>query len=736
MPEIVKKNPVNDPTQKSIKNHSKFTPNYSRYDTHRFGLNTPHFVMAGVADDDISMRSVADVDTYSLKAPLMQPVKRNMDYFQMTMRSLLPNNAEYIITNPLHGDDVVAKDVNAVMDGSDTKALLQTLATISTSSGIIINYKKTINGASSWAINDMINRALIIYEIGQWVFSGGSLPKYLGYDFDDLYNVTLSLQDAAGNNVYEDHNFDEFFQIIWDTIDYMLNKYGTYIEVYQWDLELTDSTGASTGSPTENKTTWRLFGSEVKQKSSFVSNALSINDLLDLIHSGNSFWNVAANYAATDKAFQDADASIATAFADQTDNYMWKSLIALYEDIAATGLTPTAEPSWSIGTPGKETNFLRLVAYQCACAEFYTSDKVDNIYSSLLYLQNEFGLACLGNSNLDRYHELNGVPVQYDAFSGKVMVALAYSLRNTFLSSIIGIPGVDPYGTSTSWAYWHNLFSFTRSLKYEDYFVGARKQPLAVGDVSVGVDTGTNTVDVVDVTKKIQVQRFLNQVNRIGRKFTDYVKGILGDRPMKDAHEPIFLGHVADTFGAEETDNTGDGQLNLPNSTTSKLRNNSSRFGFDVHIGEPSIIIGITNYDIVRVYSSYTDRENMHVDRYDMFNPFMQFVGDQPIFQSEIKPTGTQDFGYTLRYMEYKQKVDQCAGGFAAGVLPGYARIVRKEEIPLNISSDFIRSRVNEMDEFYISLTGRTLGTRWNFIVRVDNEVTAHRPMAFAPSIL
>lgn len=733
MPEIVKKNPVNDPTQKSVKTHSKFTPNYSRYDTHRFGLNTPHFAMAGVADDDISMRCSADVDTFTLKAPLMQPVKRNMDYFQMSLRAMLPHNAELIITNPLFGDDIDPYKANAVIDPTYFASL------IASQFQALLNSSVSGYSASSHDLALLINSILWSYQGGKMFVSAGALPKYLGYSWDTHFKYSIEWDDANGNHVYEDLNFDTVFERLFEVIDSWMNKFGggIYLPINREVVTVGTPSGSGAGTLTVTSTSaYRLYGSEVKPNG--VANAIDIYDLIDIIEETNE-WITCNQFSQDDvtllNLLNSADLPVTSTGQEMTYriwNY-WQHEV----NGGTLSLNSKYDITWSVTPFSEPVNVLRLVAYQGASAEFYTSDKVDNVYSCKLFLENQFALATQACYSLTRFHEVNGVPVQYDAFSGSVLEDLINSV--SWKSDFSSWPGTATYYTGyvPQLLYWHNLLAFTRSLKYEDYFVGARKQPLAVGDVTVGVDTGTNTVDVIDVTKKIQVQRFLNQVNRIGRKFSDYVKGILGDRPQKDMHEPIFLGHVVDTFGAEETDNTGDGQLMLPNSTTSKLRNNSSRYGFDVHIGEPSIVIGITNYDIVRVYSSYTDRENMHVDRYDMFNPFMQFVGDQPISIEEARPNSAPaTFGYTLRYMEYKQKVDQCAGGFAAGLLPGYARIVKPDEIPLNINSDFIRSHVNEMDQFYLSMTGKTPASRWNFIVRVDNQVSANRPMAYAPSIL
>lgn len=717
MPEIVRKNPVNDPTQKPVKTHSKFTPNYSQYAGHQFGLNTPHFVAAGVADDDISMRVTADADTFNLKAPLMQPLKRNMDYFQLPMRALLPNAAEYIITNPLRGDDVVAATVNSVV----TPTMVYNLQ-----SKFLLPLGYTSD--SSDTIDTVLSLFFRAYQWFQLLFSNGSLAKHLGISALGNNRVKYTIGTFPGTEVgYV--SMDRVFAAGMQTIDDYIANHDGYLEIQLTDISFTSASGNDpfnvSGSTVQVKIgraytkTFDLTG---------VNGTITFSTVRQfceyLLESNMRLYNVQTSYLGGNPG-----SSLLPNFTAGSDSYLKAFVELLFPNSTVV--------SCQIETPtlSHNINLLRLVAYQKACAEFYTNDKIDAVYSARLWEDNQKAIAhyiCNQGSTSNRYFMLNGVSIELDSCSGAMLSYVISKVSNIEYASGNAL-------NYACFAYLHNLFAFTRSLKYEDYFVGAKSNPLAVGDVTVGVDTGTNTVDIIDVSHKIQVQRFLNQVNRVGRKFSDYVKGILGDRPMKDVHEPIFLGHVTDTIGAEETDNTGSDQLTKAQTTTSKLRNNSSRYGFDVHIGEPSIIIGITNYDIPRVYNYVNDREIYHVDRYDAFNPFMQFVGDQEIYSDEIKPrrSVTQTFGYTMRYMEYKQRVDRAVGAFCEPeVLPGFARVYDVDEIPENIDPDFLRAHVGEIDSFYTSLSGYTPANLFQFIVRLDIEVTANRPMAFAPSIL
>lgn len=706
MPEIVKKNPVNDPTQKPVKTHSKFEPSYSAFVGHQFGVATPHFAMAGVADDDISMRVSADADTYTLKAPMMVPIKRNMDYFQLPLRALLPNGAELLITNPLRGDDVVAANVNAVVSASGVGSWMSTVFA-------------PILSTHSTSLRDAILNVLLCYQPFQMAFSKGSLINHLGMSCFSDHKVVFSVPVGSLTQTYT-LDLEPLFNYVFQELDDYIAHNEGFLEITLEDYKLVNTSSSITVSYTTKSA---LIGKDQNQTlvpdNTAAARFKTVRAFIEwLMECNMRISNVSTSSLGGDKT------NLLSGLISSTDG----ALLGMVKYVQP-GATSVSSVSHS--GPREPLNILRLVAYQKACAEFYTNDKVDAIYSAKLWEANMLAI-CHGiayQKTILRNYIVNGVPVLYDACAGHYIYHAMDSVTASPTNNL----------TRLCWIYLHNLFSFNRSLKYEDYFVGAKTQPLAVGDVTVGVDTSTNTIDIVDVTKRIQVQRFLNQVNRVGRKFSDYVKGILGDKPMKDAHEPIFLGHVVDTIGAEETENTGADQFTKQNSVTSKLRNNSSRFGFDVHIGEPSILIGITTYDIPRAYQYVVDRETYHIDRYEAFNPYMQFVGDQEIFYSELHPENAiagQIFGYTMRYMEYKQRVDRAVGPFAAGVLPGYAKVISPSNIPAVINSDFLRSHVGEIDEFYQILSGYTPSDLFQFIVRLDISVTARRPMAFAPSIL
>lgn len=391
-------------------------------------------------------------------------------------------------------------------------------------------------------------------------------------------------------------------------------------------------------------------------------------------------------------------------------------------------------------------NYDSCVAYQMACVNFFTRDSVDNIYTSELYRQAMASLAsyALNGSISSGYAQLpsftyNGVSTLYDSVSGKVMESLFNFISSNLSSILMGnVTYVSRFNAFI--AYLGNIFHFQPSLRYGDYFTGGKPTPLAVGDVTTEVNNGA--VNAIDSTISLLRARFLNAVNRVGRRWSDYI-GLMDGVAAPDDREPRWLATVTSRVSGFEVENTAENQGNI----VTLLKSSDSKYLYELEVGQPCIVIGLASFEIPRVYSKTSDRFFFHRDRYDMFNKFMQYIGDQKILSLErnTNSDGGLDggaFAYTPRNMEYKQRYPIAVGGFI-NHLPGYLFITDNDETGLNedgrnpmIDSDYIRSKNSEMDRFYSSLTGYTLASYFHFIVEFNNYCTAKRLMDVAPSIL
>ena len=407
--------------------------------------------------------------------------------------------------------------------------------------------------------------------------------------------------------------------------------------------------------------------------------------------------------------------------------------------LSNTLLTPFL--SYSLNTPSGASldypiDLQSIWAYHLACAEYFTEDQVDYIYSADLFRQY---IKSLWDNSVGgpAVFTWNGMDLQYDYLS-------AYYFDGA-------VSNFDPT-TPEFLQYFLTLFGYHRSLRFRDYFVGSRTRPLAIADPNgtpTSVPVVGGQVDVINITKSIQGQRLLNAVMHTRSDWEGYMSAIFGETPNKDMHEPIHLAHTVDKMFVAENENTGDavyqntgGENTSQNSVTGVFRGNSGNFAFSVTPKEKCTIIGVTSYDIERCYPDMILRRFFVRDRYDQFLPQMQYIGDQPVYKHELFAADGSafgsEFGYQSNGMQWKQMVNRCAGGFGSNKLPGYAFVLSRSGYGSSdhLSPDFIRARNSELDEFYLSLTGYSLGNYWHFILRQENLCDAERAMARKPQIL
>lgn len=415
------------------------------------------------------------------------------------------------------------------------------------------------------------------------------------------------------------------------------------------------------------------------------------------------------------------DAFIEDCFDFCREHYLTEFQISGYDNIGAevSGFV------LSSSHPSVDLNISPIIAYQICCAHYFTNDRIDYIYSAELYRQMMRGF--LTNYSNDTF-EYNGVPMLFDELSGHWIKKV----------SILVAGLADNLATYKAWYYLINLFCVNNSLRFSDYFTGSRLTPLAVGNTDIEVNT--NQVSVIDVTRNIQIQRFLNLVNKTGRKFEEYVGKLFGTFVAPDYHNPIYLGKIRDKVVSYETENTGAAQQTNANSVTSTFSSTGNNFALEFDSDRPCIVIGVCSFDIPRVYSRTIFRDALHIDRFDYYNPFMQFIGDQDVNTLELGYSrGYREFSYQSRHAEYKTKYPICSGGFAKqNVLPSWQFVADLDYEPSDtLDANFIRSRRSELDKFYLALTGESPATRFHFICDFYNDMSkVSRPMVANPNIL
>ena len=386
----------------------------------------------------------------------------------------------------------------------------------------------------------------------------------------------------------------------------------------------------------------------------------------------------------------------------------------------------------------EKINVSRLVAYQQICAQYYTNDNVDALYSAELFMSNQKSL-CYSSydktSQSPKFFKYNGVPVYYDVFSSHFLDVLIEGLESTIA------PGThDSEDTYTSgdfaFLFFMNLFTFRESLKYADYFMAGRTRPLAVGDVEIKVNNKPGagmSVSAIDVNHNLWIQRFLNAVNRTASNIIEYTKSIFGYDVPKDYHTPNFILTNSEFISGVETTNTASEQGDV----TLNIKSQNSRYEFDVFIDNPCIIFGLCSFEFTPCYDKGISRFFFHKDRFDMFNPYLQHIGDQEIYVSEYDSESTGEgnvpFAYAERYAEYKHRVNEAHGGFSYN-LPSWSFLTTYGKSPIN--SDVVRCHPFEMDKYYKELSYSGLAGYYHFIISFMNNCDTLRAMNKYPDLL
>lgn len=699
---ITEKVDVVDASQKTVRNSSNFPLSYHLYQTQRFADITPHYVEEIVPKDRFYVRSGDVTRSFTLKAPLMSDVFKKKGYFQIPMMAILPFNWDKYYQQPKNGDDVVAGEVGPTVENFLTKVKkhFQKMFT------------PPVDGEGTIDMNEIevanYNFQMLIHL--ESIFSSGSLVANLGAKFYE------NLEYIVSEN----------------TPSWISDKYaaGTILHIDQL-VDLWASYMNTTGADT-------IFGKkDIEDESYGESYVLNTNP----DDSAKKSYAVISMHRLLEMMRDDVCVNVTIAGTDLTTDD-----ILDIEGFVFKGIDTHAGPHNGASLP---LRLARLWGYKIACSHYFSNDNVDYIYSAELLRQQVRDIEIQVDEHITQStpkdntwtFEYNGVQTDYDYMSAHMFNNMTNTIRWAYVDNFSTTDKAWLYNMS----YFRLLFSYKRSLRFIDYFTGSKPRPLAVGNIDIDVDTINNTVSAVDVTRNIQRQRFFNAVNRFGRRMSEYIEGLFGQKVAPDYHNPFYLGMTTDTlYGAEVENNTVNPATDGAEENqvvTANFKGNSSHYMFEMQFDRPCIVIGLTWYDIPRAYTHNYDRKLTHIDRFDEFNPYMQFIGDQKVYIGELDSTTIywdSPFAYGLRHIEYKTRLSEATGGFANGSLPGWTFLAKEdtEKHYPQISPDFIRSRNDEIDDLYLSLTGYSLGTYWHFIVDNINEVEAERPMAYAPSIL
>lgn len=681
-----RRNTANDPKTRVITGMTKFPMSYKMPNTARYGHITPFYYQHSRGDDVVPLFSEHDLRTYTLQSPMLSDVNMNKTYFMVDLKAIYPRNWNLMFVNPSKGDDVP----------EDTRAVVRNL--LSMSNTRLTSFKDFSSDESSVYGNQVFTDYLRFILFLESVYSNGSLFSEFDIHLTDFFKGKIS---DDSDYISFDKWFDSVFIPTFNTSDFHITIEQTTYAVSENGKSYYDASS-----------TWYR---------------VPFRRILELMRE---------NRFSADFVNSSSDTSVI------------KSVIATCNSLY---FTPYDTYGVVFDTSDYPINLEVIIGYQLGCAQFFTDSHVDYVYNADIFRKSFESLLAVpviledtvlsSNTVESLTFEFNGNKYLYDIFSGAYLTEILYYFEFP-VGSYGEYLGRDIYEyLNKVYDAFILLFGHRTSLRYGDYFVTSRPSPLAVGDTSVSVDVDNAQVSVIDITKKIQYQRFLNAVNLARQNVGDYARSVLGLDSADDISYdiPAFLGHVSTSVRGMEVENTGDGQRDA-NSVTTLLRANGNNYAFELKTKRPCLIYGVYSFDVARIYSKSFDRMHMHENRFDDFIPQLQYVGDQSLYRRELNSCSDPDavFGYSVRYMEYKIRHHYAAGG-AVESLPSWFFItdgIDGDVGDKNISPDYIRSRPSEFDRFYSSLSGYSLGTYFHFIVMTTNHQELTRKMEYAPEPL
>lgn len=681
-------NQLNLATPNVRRSFNRFDNSYKHYSTAYYGEYTPFFVQEMNAADYKRFKSIIQVRTEPLKSPLYSGVKMNKDYFFTPYDALLPFNWDKIFKNPSQGDDV-PEDSNTCVSNFLPK--LETLIRRFLTS---LNYgfaNLSNPELKDAAVTNIINVYLGFPLLDDFLSSSGICSR-MGTPFSHHFRFKID-----GRSV----SWDRFTEYLFPVLFSDGNKFGFRFNNSQTDIDYVFVINSSVdGSST--------FVDYVNQEPSYAY--VSPKDVIALFR-----YYPTCMFGFTDWREYFSQLS----FEDQSAvSLLTKTTLSVVSDFN------------SLTDQDKVFNYSRMAAYSLSCAQFYTNGNVDSVYNAQLYrdMLSSFSRAIVSNvSDFSPTFIYNGVATPFDWLSGHYFTQA--------LSSVFVKSHTNNY---SDLFYLRSIFDIHNTLKYGDYFTGAHTRPLAIGDVTAPVIG--DKVSAIDVTKAISYQRFLNVVVKLKNDIKDYLSTIFGTLPAPDYHESKLVSHSegsVEGFDVANTTSTDPGNL------TSLLHNVQENFEYELEIDQPGVALGIVSFVASRAYSMTSDRQIHIADRYDMFNPMLQNIGDQPILSIEKSGYFGVPFAYQSRFMEYKQRVNVASGAFV-DKLRSYCIISDNLFEPSNslevlakyLTPAYIRLTPREFDRFFVRNGSWSYGNNYHFICEFDNQSDDVREADYSPSVL
>lgn len=699
------------------KTHSRnrFDLSYQNLMSLRFGEVRPFFHQQCINDDTISFSNSSELWSMQMKSPLMSDFVAYKDYFYVPMKAILPSAWEAWKNNPIQEDDVPSDVYCNFPLGALTRLATQ----------LVINYPTSFSSDTFLSVGSSLSALLFFYHF----FSHNSLPVQLGINYSTCWSYK-SLDDSFIKDSDQHPSIDQLLEIIFSGADLdpvPFQPKGTPIEDIE-PLGFTLSTGffnTSTGNP-----------------SVFIP-------IFEPTASGDKLQFNPANYRQAMQIIQkDIQLGInpcpqggAVSTNRTVINYIIAGYKLLFDTVYEGNGGKILRPGYLVNYYSDSDtsyvpDFSPVYAYHLVGFQFFVNDQVDKVYTSFDYIKSLYPSFYRNIDGAPFFFDYNGHSIEYDMFSFKYTSSLIryFIPANVWNYSATSFSSFSFMGNSLGFLL--SIFVPFESLRFGDYYVGSRLNPLALGaDPNSYAPVVSSEVKALDMVQAMSYLSYYNDIQKLGPTAWIQENGIFGDFPQSLDPMPRFISRSKVNIGEQQIENTSSENTG---DIVTRSRSNDSSYGFSCDISESSIILGLISFDVPRIYQNVSDRLSFVKDRFDIFNPYFQNIGDQALLKSEINLNSSgninQALGWQLRHTEYKQRVSVASGAFAGSYfLPSWAMV--SDNRGFTLSEVNIRNHDYELDRFFVSLPNWTNSGYFHFYCRFYNRCEMVRAMQSKPDI-
>lgn len=661
---------------------------FHNYDLSRTHYSTTRFGEVDVVDaallnpgESVSFGNVTELESFTLGQRFLSPLKFNRAAFFVPLRALLPRNYELAIEIPNAGEDVPLTRTETLLPSIVGNALAAS------------NFNPSIGAAisSPVTVKSNVTKLMRCLAVVEWLHSPDSLLAKLQMQANKDYKVeAIKGYYTQDEDLQACESISDILRLCYSRIDGSVD-----VEFGLKDAPVTDPI---------------LYVNFTKS--------------LEVTHSyrdGKRFINMPFCYFPEMARIYGGEFTVL-----ENSTISWDSEVSPFLVLGRVMSMSQFMMENPQSSEGNTFNIAPLLSYQMTMAKFYTNDKIDDIYSAQSFISYIESLERIILGTNWPTFTVNGVTKFHDVLSGAVLS-----------QALVLTPATTDDALDARFKLFMAIFAKQNSLIYKDYFSGSRPRPIAVGDTTV--DVNEDSVSVIDISKQIQVQRLRNFINGVGKRFPNYLSKLLGANHVGEPlPSPMLLATMQTDVFSSKIENTGEAQVTSDDSITSVLHSGDGNLRYEFTADDYGYFFICTSFDFKRLYLNVVDRNTFILNKYDLYNPFMQYQGDQAVKLEELGYQSLANFGYVTRDMQYKTRVDVCSGAFDDR-LKKYATVfepVYYNGINIHISPAFIRARSFEFDKYFTAMTSPLLAERFHFIVKSTTMLNVRRNMIPKPQIL